>query len=106
MLTLSALLLFVGLALATIAGVIPILSRSIILVNGHSQIKGNYHLYPLIYLSVGQVLSLTFFFFGWASHPTKLVMKWYLVLCVVVWIFVLALALILYVSFRLGWPGL
>jgi len=82
------------------------LSGSIILVNNESQIKGNYHLFPLVYLSIGQVLSLIFFFFGWAFHPTKRAVKWYLIACAVVWIFVLAVALVLYVAFRLGWAGL
>jgi hypothetical protein len=102
----SALLLFVGLALATIASMSPILSGSIILIKSDSQIKGNYHLLPIIYLSVGQTLSLIVFVLGWAFHPTKLVMRWYLIVCGAAWLFVLAMALGLYSSFRLGWPGL
>jgi hypothetical protein len=102
----SALLLFAGLMLATISGMSPISSRSIILVNRHSQINGNYRLFPLLYLAVGQTLSLIVFFLAWAFHPTKLVMKWYLIACGAAWVFVLAMALTLYGSFRLGWPGL
>jgi len=106
MLTLSALLLFIGLALATIAGVSPILSGSIILWNSDSQINGNYHLFPLLYLGVGQTLSLIVFFLAWAFHPTKFVMKWYLIVCGAAWFFVSLTALVLYVSFLVGWPGL
>ncbi len=106
LLTVSALLLFIGLALAIIAGVSPILSGSIILANSHSQINGNYHLFPLLYLAVGQALSLIVFSLGWAFHPTRFVMRWHLIVCGAAWLFVLAIALVLYGSFRLGWPGL
>ena len=106
MLTVSALLLLVGIALATIAGVSPILSGSIILMNNDSQIKGNYHLFPLIYLSAGYTLSLIFFFFGWAFYPTRLAIKWYFIASIVAWISMLAIAMVLYVSLRIGWPGL
>jgi hypothetical protein len=84
----------------------PILSSSIILVNTHSQINGNYHLFPLLYLAFGQTLSLIVFFLAWAFHPTKLAMKWYLIACGATWVFVLAMALTLYAAFQLGWPGL
>jgi hypothetical protein len=106
MLTVSALLLFSGLVLAAIAGVSPILSGSIILVNNNSQVADNYHLFPVVYYSIFYILSLILFLVGWLFHPTNIVLKSYLIVSVVAWTLVLAMALVLYISFHLGWAGL